>query len=170
MKKHGMTYKKGHVLFWGGVFSQWYQSPFIANSIRFDNAEQWMMWNKAVLFGDKEAAEKILRTSDPKRIKAIGRAVKNFDTKKWNAAAFDIVVEGSFHKFSQDTGLMDILVETGDDILVEASPYDNIWGVGMHSDDPDIFDQKKWKGTNLLGKALMVTRAKLRNEPWEKFV
>lgn len=147
--------------FWSGPFSQWYKAPFIIDGRKFNTCEQWMMWNKAMLFNDTETAEAILKTSDPRQQKALGRAVKNFDDAKWMAVAYDIVVQGNRSKFTQNPQLFETLKATGDKTLVEASPYDRRWGIGMGEDDPGIEDPKNWRGENLLGKALTQVRDEL---------
>jgi ribA/ribD-fused uncharacterized protein len=146
-------------------FSQFYPAKFTAKTkrgdIEFVNAEQYMMYYKAITFGDIPISEKILRESIPNKIKALGRQVKNFDQEVWNSVKFDIVVEGNTYKFNQNDRLKEELLATKNKILVEASPRDRIWGVGMGSKNPDIYDTEKWRGKNLLGKALMLVRDNL---------
>ena len=127
------------------------------------SAEQFMMAEKARTFGDDETLEKILSARLPRRIKGLGREVKGFNGKKWDSVKFEIVVRGNMAKFSQNRALLSFLLGTGDAMLVEASPYDCIWGVGLKESDRDILDPDKWKGENLLGKALMEVRSKLAN-------
>lgn len=157
-----------HIYFWGGHFSQWYKSKFLVfvNEIigwrEFETAEQYMMYMKALLFNDQETAAKILRESDPKKCKNFGRSVKNFDSKIWDEKKFGIVVDGNIQKFHHSFILFDKLKFTNNKILVEASPYDKVWGVGLHEDDDLILDEKNWRGQNLLGKALMEARSMLK--------
>ena len=122
-----------------------------------------MMAAKARTFADAETFGKIMRTSKPKLIKSLGRQVKNFDERTWDAVKYDVVVDGNMAKFSQNPELKSFLLSTGDAKLVEASPVDRIWGVGLAENDPGITDEAKWQGLNLLGKALMNVRARLRN-------
>ena len=122
-----------------------------------------MMAEKARVFGDSENLNAILASSSPKDIKAYGRAVRNFNPSKWNAVKFDIVVKGNIAKFSQNPELKRFLLSTGEAELVEASPKDRIWGIGLSEDDPRALDKSKWLGSNLLGRALMEVRDKLRN-------
>lgn len=150
------------VFFWGSYYSQWCHSPFEINGITFENAEKWMMYNKALTFGDTEIASYILKLNDPQHIKALGRKVRNFDAKKWAEVAYDIVLEGNIAKFSQNQHMLKELMETGDREIVEASPYDKIWGIGLGMQDPRRFDHSQWEGTNLLGKVLMDTREYFR--------
>ncbi|MDU1891781.1 MAG: NADAR family protein [Dysgonomonas sp.] len=164
-----------YLLFWGhavskdgsttkSCFSQWWKSAFMVNGISYATAEHWMMAKKAELFGDKEIFEKILIAKSPAEAKKLGRKVKNFDPKIWGENCFDIVCNGNFHKFSQNADLKEFLVNTNDRILVEASPVDNIWGIGMAQDSEYAENPKMWKGSNLLGFALMEVRDRLRKE------
>lgn len=143
-------------------FSNWFIIDFIKDNIKFCCTEQYMMYRKAVLFNDEEAMVKILKTKSPKMHKQYGRKVQNFDEQTWNNNREQIMIDGLYEKFSQNVVLKDYLVNTGDKILVEASPYDKVWGVGLSADNPKIRDSKNWKGLNLLGKSLMVTRDRLK--------
>lgn len=157
-----------HIYFWGGIYSQWYKSIFTSHEAStkytFSTAEQFMMHSKALLFGDKAIAEAILKTNDPKKQKALGRQVKDFNPDVWDAYKFKIVVQGNLLKFSQNESLKTQLLSTGTKVLVEGSPYDKIWGVGLKFDDPRILDENKWQGENLLGKALMEVRDQLKDK------
>lgn len=139
-------------------FSQWWVSPFTVDGISYQTAEHWMMCKKAELFGDEEQKIAILGNNSPAFAKKCGRKVLNFNPNVWQERSFDIVVEGNFHKFSQNDGLKEFLLSTGDDIIVEASPFDNIWGIGTQSHLPN---PSQWKGKNLLGFALMEVRDRL---------
>lgn len=147
-----------HIYFWGSIYSQWYKCKFIAHNLTFLSAEQWMMWSKATLFNDHETAKKIMKTRDPKTQKLLGREVKGFDSKIWDLKKLEIVVQGNIYKFSQNQDLKKQLLETGTKVIVEGSPYDKVWGVGLKWDDPKILDEKNWQGENLLGVALMEVR------------
>lgn len=158
------------VLFWRecrgekidrGCFSQWQKAPFEIDGVRYLCAEQYMMAEKARLFGDEEQLEKILKAKTPRTMKAQGRKVKGFDPVKWNDAKFDIVVRGNKAKFSQNPNMLAFLLGTGNDTLAEASPYDKIWGIGLSEASADALDPATWKGQNLLGKALMKVRSEL---------
>jgi ribA/ribD-fused uncharacterized protein len=151
-------------------FSQWYPSRFRALSMFvneediisehiFDNAEQWMMYNKALLFKDFISAKSIINTKNPKKVKALGRKIANFDEEVWNKHREDIVYNGTIHKFTQNPNLKKQLLDITQD-FVEASPYDTIWGIGLKVDDPLAKQEATWKGLNLLGKIL----TKVRNE------
>ena len=140
-----------------GEFSQWYPSDFKKGKVKFKNAEQWMMWSKAILFNDKKIAKEILKTIDPKEIRLLGRKVKDFDGEVWDKNKYFIVIEGNYLKFSQNEELKDLLI-SNDTILVEASPFDRIWGIGLSVSNEKHLDPNKWRGKNLLGKALMVCR------------
>ncbi len=125
------------LFFWGhtvkdeitkSCFSQWFTGKFEENGIVYKTAEHYMMAGKARLFNDAEILEKILQASTPNQVKALGRKVKNFDPNVWNEHKYEIVKQGNLLKFSQNNKYKDFLLSTGDKILVEASPYDTIWG------------------------------------------
>ena len=146
-------------------FSQWYQSTFVnSKGIEFNCCEQFMMYKKAILFRDYEIAEKILAERDPKKIKAMGRAVKNYTEEKWNKYKYRIVVRANKLKFSQNKTLLDRLIQTGNKTIVEASPYDKIWGIGLNASVAVKTVESKWPGQNLLGLALMEVRQTLANK------
>lgn len=146
--------------FWesSSPFSQWYKSDFTSEGIRFTSTEQYMMYKKAKLFGDESAAIKILSIDNPKEQKAIGRTVKGFDKNKWNQEATKIVYEGNYHKFTQNKKLQEYLIGTKGMTLVEASPYDKIWGIGLLKSDRKSNEIKYWKGKNWLGIVLTELR------------
>lgn len=147
--------------FWGGPFSQWHRTSFAVDGFQYVTAEQFMMAMKARHFGDKDAERKIMATADPKVQKVIGRTVRNFDPKIWSEVSRDYVFKGNFAKFSLPS-LRRILLATGAKELVEASPHDTIWGIGLSSKDPRAQDKKQWKGTNWLGETLMKVREALK--------
>jgi len=142
--------------------SQWWPSPFTVNGVTYQTAEHWMMAGKARLFGDEETAEKILAATDPKQVKALGRKARGFDAEAWDREKFSIVAEGSFQKFFQNSELRAFLLSTEDTVLVEASPVDPVWGIGLAADDAAAADPTQWRGENLLGFALMDARARIR--------
>ena len=152
-----------YTLFWKNrsPFTNWYPSKFVWKGIQFTRGEQYMMYRKAILFGDKETAAAILATDNPADQKDLGRAVKNYDDATWAAVRYDVMVEGLFEKFNQNSKLKRALLDTGDSIIAEASPYDLIWGIGFTEDQPEAQDQTKWRGQNLLGKVLMEVRWRL---------
>lgn len=143
-----------------GYLSNWYASPFTTNGICFSSMEQYMMYQKAVCFGDKKTAFQILDTGDVARIKALGRQVSDYDDNFWSGIRQIVVYEGLLLKFSQNDALMERLKATGNAILAECAVKDRIWGIGMSMKDPKRFDRTKWKGQNLLGYALMMVREK----------
>lgn len=151
----------------GCFMSQWYISKFSeeinGKTYNFSCAEQSMMFKKALLFKDMITANKILATSSQLEIKRLGRQVKNFNQGIWDKNKFDFVVASNIQKFSQNAEIRKKLLDTQNKTLVEASPYDKIWGIGMSFSDPNVLDSKKWKGSNLLGKALMKVRENLAN-------
>jgi ribA/ribD-fused uncharacterized protein len=143
-------------------FSQWWLSPFEVEGITYKTAEHWMMAKKAVLFNDNAVLEKIIASNSPAEAKKLGREVKNYNETLWLAARFEIVKEGNYYKFNQNPELKTFLLNTKDRVIVEASPVDAIWGIGMASDDKNVMNPGKWKGLNLLGFALMEVRDELR--------
>ncbi|WP_055556802.1 NADAR family protein [Streptomyces sp. NBRC 110028] len=161
-----------YVRFWGhrprrdggvgaGCFSQWWPAPFEVADITYPTAEHWMMAGKARLFGDVEAERRALTASHPKQAKDAGRSVRGFDEARWRAHRFALVVEGSVHKFGQHPPLRGYLLGTNSRVLVEASPVDRIWGIGLAADDERAADPVRWRGLNLLGFALMEARQRL---------
>ncbi len=141
--------------------SQWFPAPFVVDGVTYPTAEHWMMAGKARLFGDDVMLAAILRTTDPGEAKAIGRRVRGFDPDAWAAARSPLVEDGNVAKFGQHPALGEFLRSTGRRVLVEASPRDRIWGIGMGAENPDATDPAKWRGLNLLGFALMRARARL---------
>lgn len=143
--------------FYGGFLSNWYPAPFTLNNVEYNCVEQYMMASKARVFGDFDTLELIMRTDHPRDQKALGRKVKNFNANIWNSIAKDIVYLGCLQKFLEHDELLTQLLSTKG-LLVEASPYDKIWGIGLGMDNPDRFDVSKWKGTNWLGHILTNVR------------
>ena len=144
-----------------GCLSQWQKCTFEVDGVKYNCAEQYMMAEKARIFGDEDTRQKIMKEDDPEIIKQLGREVKGFDPEIWDLHKFDVVVKGNLAKFSQNEKLLKFLLSTGSAILVEASPYDRVWGIGMREDNKDAKNAEKWFGINLLGFALMVVREKL---------
>ncbi len=154
---------RGFTFFWKeeSPFSQWHLSEFVVEGQRFMCAEQFMMHGKAKLFGDAEVAAQILQSVKPKEHKALGRKVRGFEPALWERERERIVYEGNHAKFTQDARLLAALLATAGTELVEASPLDRIWGVGLKAEDPRIQDPAKWRGLNLLGKVLTRLREDL---------
>ena len=144
--------------FWNGPFSQWHLSDFTVNDITFNCAEQYMMYEKAMLFEDYDTAVKILETDSPKEQKALGRMVSDFDPDRWNEVARHIVFAGNVAKFTQNNQLKEAVLKTKGTILVEASPYDKIWGIGLKQSDPRALKRETWRGSNWLGEVLTKVR------------
>ncbi|WP_328479453.1 NADAR family protein [Streptomyces sp. NBC_00377] len=145
--------------------SQWWPSPFVVDGAAYATAEHWMMAAKARLFEDAEAEKRALAAKSPAQAKKEGRLVRGFDETTWQRERFAIVVEGSVHKFAADPGLRAFLLGTGRRVLVEASPVDRVWGIGMAADDEAAMNPDRWRGLNLLGFALMEARERLRTQP-----
>ena len=155
-----MSTEEKFTFFWEtrSPFSQWHPSDFTLEGIQFNCAEQYMMYKKAQLFEDKQIAEQILLTKKPRDQKALGRRVRNFDSDTWNNHCKQIVYEANHAKFTQNEALKEALLATTGTELVEASPYDKIWGIGLTAEDPDAQDRSKWQGTNWLGEILTQVR------------
>eukprot|EP01117_Protostelium_nocturnum_P000906 TRINITY_DN11245_c0_g1_i1.p1 TRINITY_DN11245_c0_g1~~TRINITY_DN11245_c0_g1_i1.p1 ORF type:complete len:161 (+),score=60.54 TRINITY_DN11245_c0_g1_i1:163-645(+) len=155
------------IFFWGaggecGAFSQWSHHSFQVDGVDFRNAETYMMYHKALLFEDHEIANEMLIAKDPKKVKGLGRKVKNFNEDKWVANRLRIVTEGNMAKFSQNEDAKKILMRTGEKTLVEASPLDSIWGIGY--DEANAMGNREFWGLNLLGQALMDVRRALKEQ------
>ena len=150
------------VFFYGGVFSQWFQHDMEIDGVIYNCAEQYMMAMKADYFDDQLAKQKIMSTDDPSEQKAIGRTVKNFDAEAWNAVSRGFVYKANIVKFASDPNLKQELFDTGEREIVEASPYDRIWGIGLGEHDERALDKSQWRGTNWLGEVLMKVREDLK--------
>ena len=150
--------------FWSGPFSQWQRARFEMDGVEFNTAEQAMMYHKAKVFGDDTIAEAILATSDARKQKALGRKVKGFDNAVWDKHKEDIVLRANRAKFGQNKGLRRKLFQTGDRQLVEASPLDLIWGIGLDADNARTTPPDQWPGKNLLGKIITQVREELRQQ------
>ncbi|MFG2745430.1 NADAR family protein [Streptomyces chartreusis] len=142
--------------------SQWWPSPFTVSGVSYATAEHWMMAEKARLFKDADAERQALAADHPSLAKKAGRLVRGFDNAAWERERFRIVVEGSVHKFGAHPELRAFLLGTGDRVLVEASPVDRVWGIGLAARDEGADDPERWRGPNLLGFALMEARERLR--------
>lgn len=170
--KQGETLK--YLFFWGhqpakagqvnaSCLSQWWESsPFTVEGITYATAEHWMMAQKALLFDDHVAYEKILIAKTPAEAKKLGRGVLNFDVELWKEKCFEVVTQGNVHKFGQNADLKEYLLNTGNRVLVEASPYDQVWGIGLAAEVSEAAHPEQWKGLNLLGFVLMGVRDILR--------
>ena len=181
-----------YIFFWGHTnkyneevgkfcFSQWFECPFTVNNLTYKTAEHWMMAQKALLFNNLENFDKIINCNEPGEAKELGRQVLGYDEQTWNEKKFEIVKLGNIHKFNQHPKFAEYLLQTENRILVEASPVDTIWGIGLSQDSSDIENIYAWRGQNLLGFALMATRdfltefghfKELDNSvqpPWTKF-
>lgn len=160
------------LMFWGyrpqadgsvgkGCLSQWWPCRFTVDGVDYASAEHWMMAAKARLFGDDDAVPQILAARTPAEAKNLGRLVRGFDEQAWAARRFELVVEGNVAKFGQDSALCGFLLATAQRVLVEASPHDRIWGIGLGAANERASDPERWRGLNLLGFALMEARDQL---------
>ena len=164
--------KAKYVFFWGHTgdktkitkccFSQWYNASFEVDGVHYATAEHYMMAEKARLFKNEELVDEIVNASHPNKAKMLGRQVSGFTNEIWNNHCFEIVVRGNLAKFSQNKELETFLLNTGNRVLVEASPVDKVWGIGLAEDHIDASNPFKWKGLNLLGFALMAVRKQLK--------
>jgi len=172
LEKISQEKETDYLFFWGhqeneqgkitaSCLSQWWPSKFNVEGVEYYTAEHWMMAQKAQLFGDKKMKEKILQAETPLEAKNRGRKVRNFDPQVWENNRFEIVCKGNFHKFQQHEKLRAFLLSTEQRVLVEASPLDTIWGIGLSKNNERATDPKQWRGLNLLGFALMEVRDQL---------
>jgi ribA/ribD-fused uncharacterized protein len=163
-----------YLMFWGhrppagggagkGCLSQWWPAPFTIDGVVYPTAEHFMMASKALVFGDAETAEQVARAPHPGAAKALGRQVRGFDEQMWTQHRFGLVVTGNLAKFSQHPELGRFLLATDERVLVEASPRDRVWGIGLTADDERAASPRSWQGLNLLGFALMEVRHRLKN-------
>ncbi|EMO27169.1 NADAR family protein [Leptospira noguchii] len=178
------------LFFWGhtsngkvnkACLSQWAKYEFNINGIQYKTAEHWMMAQKANLFQDRRIFDLIVSADNPKEAKKLGRSVSNFEPGLWKSKAYELVKIGNIHKFNQNPEILEYLLSTGESILVEASPDDNIWGIGLSEKDALEIHFSMWEGSNLLGFALMEVRDFFNTHgpfevpkdgmlpPWQKF-
>ncbi|MFC3151040.1 NADAR family protein [Litoribrevibacter euphylliae] len=168
----GAGHKVKYLMFWGhqkpkdgsvnkSCFSQWYEVGFESEGNWYKTAEHFMMAEKAKLFDSEDMVTKIISSKHPREAKRLGRQVQGFDPEIWDQEKFSIVERANYCKFSQNELLKDFLLSTENRVLVEASPVDAIWGIGLESSDPRAEDPKQWFGENLLGFALMEVRKQL---------
>ena len=164
--------KPKYLMFWGHTpprdgqvgkhcFSQWWPATFTVDGVDYASAEHFMMAAKARLFGDDAAVAEILAASHPAEAKALGRKVRGYADDVWARHRFGLVVEGNVAKFGQHADLRDFLLGTGDRVIVEASPRDRIWGIGLGAGNERAANPEEWRGMNLLGFALMEARQRL---------
>lgn len=146
--------------FWGEApFSQWSPSKFTIDEVEYSCAEQWMMVSKARLFNDENTLKLIMEADLPSDQKKLGRKVAGFDVEKWNLVAKDIVYQGNYAKFTQNPEMKALLLATAGITLVEASPYDKIWGIGMSDfEAKGCGGRAGWRGLNWLGEVLTKLR------------
>jgi ribA/ribD-fused uncharacterized protein len=161
-----------YLFFWGhqpskdesittSCLSQWWLCEFVIDDILYKSAEHWMMAEKARIFQDNEILEKIINCQSPAEAKKLGRQVLNFEVEKWNEARYEIVKKGNHFKFEQNAEMKTFLLNTKNRVLVEASPVDPIWGIGLAQDSEKALHPSQWRGLNLLGFALMEVREEL---------
>jgi ribA/ribD-fused uncharacterized protein len=165
MSERLLPIRDNYALFWGQWPSNWEHSPMVIDGVNYNCVEQWMMAEKARIFGDQETLGKILSATHPSEQKKLGRQVRGFNEAKWVGLRYGVVLCGTLEKYRQNEHLRNLLLEVPDHItFVEASPEDRVWGIGMKRDDPRATDPSLWLGLNLLGKAINEARAILRGE------
>ena len=171
MNKGGYRVTDKYVLFWGSEFSNFYPCKILFDNIESTSAEQLFMWCKAHCFQDYESEELIIKSKTPKEAKKLGRLVKGFDDERWSEVRFGYMRWCVYEKFRQNPKLKELLLKFGKDHnFVEGSPYDKIWGIGIHFEDELANDSKNWKGENLLGQALDMVYNELSTTPENKNV
>jgi ribA/ribD-fused uncharacterized protein len=154
-----------YLFFWNEApFSQWSEAEFVVDDVKYNCTEQYMMAQKAILFGDEDKLAAIMEATHPRDQKKLGRMVRNFDATRWNGAARDIVYEGNHAKFTQNPEMKEQLFATYPKILVEASPYDAIWGIAMSESEARKTPPDQWRGSNWLGIELTSLRDDLMTE------
>ena len=168
-KQYSYEERIKYIFFWGhrpskdgsitaSCMSQWWIADFEVDNITYKSAEHWMMAEKARLFKDEEILEKIINCESPAEAKKLGRTVRDFVPEVWDEHRYEIVKKGNIYKFGQNKNLKEYLLTTKNRVLVEASPYDQIWGIGLKKENKDVENPQKWRGLNLLGFALMEVR------------
>ncbi|GAA2227646.1 NADAR family protein [Kitasatospora cystarginea] len=161
-----------YLFFWGhrperdgrsgpGSLSQWWPARFTVDGVTYATAEHWMMAGKARLFGDDEVLPRVLAARTPAEAKKLGRLVRGFDEQRWAAERFELVIQGNVAKFGQNEALREYLLGTAQRVLVEASPLDRLWGIGLAAENERAAKPAEWRGLNLLGFALMEARSRL---------
>ena len=150
-----------HVYFWGEFLSNWYPARFTeareGKTLEFFNSEQYFMYEKAKAFGDEEIAMRILfEGKNPKQAKSLGRKVKGYNDEVWNKMRYKVMLRANLLKYLQNKDIEKLLLneEFEGKNFCEASPVDQVWGVGLAENDPLIDDESNWRGQNLLGKVL----------------
>jgi len=163
LKYSSLRETDSHVFFWGSYLSNFYEAPFKdENGQHYFTSEQYFMAKKALIFNDTNIYNKVLQTREPLTCKRLGKQVKNFTPTIWDQHKYQIMVQACTLKFSQNPDILNDLLNTQSKVLVEASPFDTIWGIGLKWDDDRVLNQQNWLGQNLLGKALMDVRNNLK--------
>jgi ribA/ribD-fused uncharacterized protein len=162
-----MSQSEKFTLFWDGPFSQWTGCKLVIDDIVYNCAEQYMMAEKAKLFDDQDSLALIMESNNPREQKKIGRSVKNFHAERWAAVSREVVYNGNYAKFTQNPDLLNKLLATHGTTIVEASPYDCIWGIGLREEDERALDRSQWRGTNWLGEVLTGLREDLIEEGYK---
>ena len=167
---------RGVVAFWNDLtcpLTQWSAHSFtdtdvVTNKIEtFHTAENFMMAAKARCAGDENIRNQILHETNPREAKRLGRGLTFVPGpngfQKWVDQRENVVRAGNLLKFGQNPAAANYLKGTGDMILVEGSPSDDVWGCGcgITYKDPRIQNLQNWNGANKLGKILMEVRGLL---------
>jgi len=149
------------VLFWSGWPSQHAPATFEVCGVWYNCTQQYLMAERARMFGDADRLDDIMWSRDPVQQTVLGHAVKNCDEARWRRAVPAMLLRGNMAKYAQNATLKRLLLATHPKVLVQASPYDTVYGVGLTPHDPRALDPEHWRGLNLLGTALMQTRQTL---------
>lgn len=160
----GMKETDTHIYFWGSIFSNFEPCLFTIDFVEYSSVEQYFMSRKAAMFGDYETLKQIMATKLPATQKELGRGVHGFKSDVWDYWKYKVMIDGTYAKFTSSPKMINAMMDTHDKVLVEASPSDLIWGVGLHYNDEKILDRDNWRGQNQLGKALMHIRRKMRSK------
>ena len=145
--------------FWKGILSNFAHTQYISwDEIEFCCVEQEFMYRKAIYLRDIETSREIMKTTNPKVIKKLGREVKGYDDSLWSEVREGFMYQACLSKFTQHQEARRELLSYPGRVFVEASPYDTIWGIGLSEDDPRAIDSDQWRGKNLLGQILTKIR------------
>jgi ribA/ribD-fused uncharacterized protein len=145
------------------LYSHWYKCDFFVAGEKYCCVEQYLMYRKAILFGDNDVAKKIMNSSRPSWHRMLGKQITGFDKKKWHDHCRTFSLEGNLAKFSQNPVLKEALMQSAGKFFAEASPYDRVWGIGLSLSNPQNLVRANWRGKNWAGESLDATRKELQS-------